>query len=154
MHDIQAEWELGMRQTRSYVRDLERGKTAAACVLQSGGSATQAILASLDAVFSPALEHSIFKDRVRAIMRRGHSHPEIRARYANYTERFPEGLKIDLTLWMIDMEIRYEKDKINKANRLFGSNNRPRIILMVLNELNLILRFMRRKGAKSTKEIK
>ena len=60
-------------------RDLARGRCAAARVRIQGGSALAGASAQIGATFSPAIRHSIFKDRVAAVMRHGITRQEVRS---------------------------------------------------------------------------
>ena len=69
-------------------RDLVRGRRAAERVRAAGGSAVEAALTHIEATFSPAMRHSIFKDRVAAVIRHGPLHTQA-SRYRRIAERHP-----------------------------------------------------------------
>jgi len=124
-------------------RDRERGERAAERIRARGGSALEAALAAIDATFSPAMRHSLFKRRVAALIRSGAAHPEVRARYQRLAERYA---RADLSTAVVIVERLYraEVDARAAAVRLWGRCSRPRLALMLLQELRLVLRMVRR----------
>jgi hypothetical protein len=124
-------------------RDLARGRYAAACVRAAGGSALHAALARIEATFSPAMRHSSFKDRVAALIRAGARHPEARARYRPLAERH-SAANLDTAIILVERTRQAELDRRARAIRAWGHCSRPRFALMVLDELRLILRMVRR----------
>jgi hypothetical protein len=144
-------------------RDLCRGRAAAALVRAAGGSAMEAASAAISAVFGPGLDHRLLKQRVRSIMRRGLDNREIMARYAVYIGMFPSppcdvsdlngfpvlaaprAAYIKIALWLVGMERSFERHQIAVSKHVHGVNRRPRISIMLLDELALILRWMRRR---------
>ena len=124
-------------------RDLARGRHAAACARASGGSALHAALARIEATFAPAMRHSSFKDRVATLMRAGAGHPEARLRYRLLAERHPIA-NLDTAIILVERMRRAELDRRERAIRAFGRCSRPRLPLMLLDELRLILRTVRR----------
>ena len=124
-------------------RDLARGRLAAAGVRAAGGSALHAALARIEATFSPAKRHSAFKDRVAALIRAGAGHPETRSRYRLLAERHPAA-NLDTAIIIVERMRRAELDRRDRAIRAWGHCSRPRLAVMLLDELHLILRMVRR----------
>jgi hypothetical protein len=123
-------------------RDLARGRHAAARVGAAGGPALHAALARIEATFSPAMRYSSFKDRVAALIRAGAGHPEARARYRLLAERYPAA-NLDTAIILVERMRCAELDRRERAIRAFGHCGRPRLALMLLDELRLILRMVR-----------
>ncbi len=124
-------------------RDQVRGRRAAEAVRARGGGALEAALAALEATFSPAIRHSTFKRRVRGLMAYGASHFEVRSRYQRLAERYPRA-SLDTAVVLVERFYRAEIDARDSAIRLWGRCSRPRIALMLLQELRLMLRMVRR----------
>jgi hypothetical protein len=124
-------------------RDRARGERAAARVRAAGGDAMAAALAAIEATFSPAHKHSLKKRRVAALIRRGAAHPEARLRYQRLAERYPDA-NLDTALAIVARLHRAECDARATAVRLWGRCSRPRLALMLLEDLRLILRMVRR----------
>jgi hypothetical protein len=124
-------------------RDLARGRRAAAGVRAAGGSALQVALARIEATFSPAMRHSSFKDRVAALIRAGAGHPEARARYRLLTEHH-SAANLETTIILVERMRCAELDRRAAAIGAWGHCSRPRLALMMLDELRLILRMVRR----------
>jgi hypothetical protein len=124
-------------------RDRARGYRAAERVRAAGGSAMEAALAAIEATFSPALRHSLAKRRVATLIRQGAAHPEVRARYQRLAERYPLA-NLDTAIVIVQRLHRAELDARATAVRLWGRCSRPRFALMLLKDLRLILRVVRR----------
>jgi hypothetical protein len=124
-------------------RDLARGRRAAIGVRAAGGSALEAAFAHIEATFSPAMRHSTFKDRVAALIRAGAGHPEAWTRYRRLAERYPIA-NLDAAIMLVERMRRAEVDAHARAIHTWGHCSRPRLALMVLDELRLILRMVRR----------
>jgi hypothetical protein len=124
-------------------RDRARGERAAEQVRAAGGSAMAAALAALAATFSPALKHSLAKRRVAALIRQGAAHAEVRARYQRLAERYPVA-NLDTAIAIVERLHKAELDARATAVRLWGRCSRPRLALMLLADLRLILRIVRR----------
>lgn len=124
-------------------RDLARGRRAAARVRAAGGSPLQVALARIEATFSPAMRHSSFKNRVAALMRGGVGHPEAQARYRLLAERHPAA-NLETAIILVDRLRCAELDRRAVAVGAWGQCSRPRLALMMLEELRLILRMVRR----------
>jgi hypothetical protein len=124
-------------------RDLARGRRAAIGVRAAGGSALEAAFAHIEATFSPAMRHSTFKDRVAALIRAGAGHPEAWTRYRRLAERYPIA-NLDAAIMLVERMRRAELDARARAIHTWGHCSRPRLALMVLDELRLILRMVRR----------
>jgi hypothetical protein len=124
-------------------RDLARGRRAAAAIRRTGGSALQAACAQIEATFSPALRHSMLKDRVAALMRRGPADPEVRTRYRRLAECRPLA-DLHVAIVLVECLRRAECEAQAAAMRVWGACSRPRFALMILDELRLILRMLRR----------
>jgi hypothetical protein len=103
----------------------------------------EATLAAIEATFSPAIRHSTFKRRVAALIQCGAHHPETRLRYQQLAERFA-GANLDTALAILERLYQAELDARDAATRLWGRCSRPRIALMLLQELRLVLRMVRR----------
>jgi hypothetical protein len=124
-------------------RDHARGRRAAEAVRARGGSALEAALAALEATFSPAVRHSTFKRRVAGLMTHGATHPDVRSRYQRLAERYA-GANLDTAVAIVERLYRAEIDARDSAVRIWGRCSRPRIALMLLQELRLMLRVVRR----------
>jgi len=124
-------------------RDHARGRRAAEAVRARGGSALEAALAAIEATFSPAIRHSTFKRRVCGVMAYRAAHPEVRSRYQRLAERYA-GANLDTALVIVERLYRAELDARDSAIRMWGRCSRPRIALMLLQELRLMLRLVRR----------
>jgi hypothetical protein len=124
-------------------RDHARGRRAAEAVRARGGSALEAALAALEATFSPAIRYSTFKRRVAGLMASGAAHPDVRSRYQRLAERYA-GANLDTAVVIIERLYRAEIDACDSAVRIWGRCSRPRIALMLLQELRLMLRVVRR----------
>ncbi len=124
-------------------RDRARGDRAAERVCARGGSAMDAALAAIEATFSPALKHSLAKRRVAALIRQGAAHAEVRARYQRLAERYPLA-NLDTAIAIVERLYLAELDARATAVRLWGRCSRPRLALMLLADLRLILRMVRR----------
>jgi hypothetical protein len=129
--------------TFSVDQDRARGERAAQRVRARGGSAMVAALAAIEATFSPAIRHSTFKRRVAALVTGGAGHPEIRSRYQRLAERYPCA-NLDTAIVIVERLYRAEIDARAAAVRLWGRCSRPRVALMLLQELRLMLRMVRR----------
>ncbi len=133
------------RRPRRSERDLARASAASARVAAAGGSAVAAALAAIDAAFGEAAVHNRFKQRVETLLALGPAHPEVKARFGARARRAAE-LKLDLAA-----AVAMNAAALKEERRLFHfcralTLNRPRLSLMVLQEADLILRLMRRKG--------
>jgi hypothetical protein len=124
-------------------RDHARGRRAAESVRARGGSALESALAALEATFSPAIRHSTFKRRVAGLMAYGAAHPEVRSRYQRLAERYA-GANLDTAVVIVERLYCAEIDARESAIRIWGRCSRPRIALMLLQELRLMLRLVRR----------
>jgi hypothetical protein len=124
-------------------RDLQRGRYAAARVRAGGGSALAAAYAHIEATFSPATHHATFKDRVAALMKRGAGHPEAWTRYRRLVERYPIA-NLDTAIVLVERMRRAEVEARAASVRNWGQCCRPRLTLMILDEIRLILRVLRR----------
>jgi hypothetical protein len=124
-------------------RDHARGRHAAAAIRARGGTALEAACAHIEATFGPALRYSILKDRVAAAMGRGAGHPAVWTRYRHLAERYPVA-SLDTAIVLIERLRATECKAREAAIRAWGHSSRPRIALMVLDELRLILRMVRR----------
>jgi hypothetical protein len=124
-------------------RDLQRGRRAAARVRAGGGSALAAAYAHIEATFSPAMHHAAFKDRVAALMMGGAAHPEAWTRYRRLVERYPAA-NLDTAIVLVERMRRAEIEARAASVRSWGQSSRPRLTLMILDEVRLILRMLRR----------
>jgi hypothetical protein len=124
-------------------QDRARGERAARSVRARGGSAMDAALAAIEATFSPAIRHSTFKRRVAALVEGGAGHPEIRSRYQRLAERHACA-NLDTAIVLVERLYRAEIDARDAAVRLWERCSRPRVALMLLQELRLMLRLVRR----------
>ncbi len=122
-------------------RDLARGRFAAARV--NGGSALAAACAQVGATFSPAARHSIFKDRVAALMRRGATHPDVRIRYRTFVER-QAVTNLEAAIVLVERMRYAEREPRADAASTWGHCSHSRFTLMLLDEIRLILRVLRR----------
>jgi hypothetical protein len=124
-------------------RDRARGDRAAQRVRAAGGSALDAALAAIEATFSPAHKRSLAKRRVAALIRQGAPHGEARARYQGLAERYPYA-NLETAIAIVARLHRAECDARATAVRLWGRCSRPRLALVLLEDLRLILRMVRR----------
>ena len=124
-------------------RDLARGRRAAALARGGGGSALQVAYAHIEATFAPAMGHSIFKDRVAALIAGGAGHQAARTRYRRLAERYPIA-NLDAAISLVGRMRDAEFEARAAAIRAWGHSSRPRLPLMILDELRLILRVVRR----------
>ena len=116
-----------------------RPRTSAA----TAASPLAAAYAQIEAAFSPSACHARFKERVAALMRSGPTDPEVRMRYRILAERHRAAGLVDaiaLVEGLRDGEITARA----ATARNWGANGRPRLALMILDELRLILRVVRR----------
>jgi hypothetical protein len=123
--------------------DRARGESAAERVRAAGGGALEAALAAIEATFSPALKHSLAKRRVAVLIRQGAAHAEVRVRYQRLAERYPLA-NLDTAIAIVERLYLAELDARVTAMRLWGRCSRPRLALMLLADLRLILRMVRR----------
>jgi hypothetical protein len=124
-------------------RDHARGRRAAESVRARGGSALEAAVAAIEATFSPAIRHSTFKRRVAGLIAHGTAHPEVRSRYQRLAERYAAA-DLGTAVVIVERLYRAEIDARESAIRNWGRCSRPRIALMLLQELRLMLRLVRR----------
>jgi hypothetical protein len=124
-------------------RDRARGERAAERVRAAGGTAMEAALAAIEATFSPTLRHSLARRRVAALIRQGAAHPEVRARYQRLAERYPFA-NLDTAIVIVERLHRAELDARATAVRLWGRCSRPRVALVLLTDLRVMLRMVRR----------
>jgi len=124
-------------------RDLARGRRAATLARGGGGSALQVAYAHIEATFAPAMGHSIFKDRVAALIAGGAGHQAARIRYRQLAERYPI-TNLDAAISLVRRMHEAEFEARATAIRAWGHSSRPRLPLMILDELRLILRVVRR----------
>ena len=124
-------------------RDLQRGRRAAARVRAGGGSALAAAYAHIEATFSPAMHHAAFKDRVAALMVGGAAHAEALTRYRRLVESYPAA-NLDTAMVLVERMRRAELEARAASVRSWGQSSRPRLTLMILDEVRLILRMLRR----------
>jgi hypothetical protein len=123
--------------------DMERGRRAAERCKAAGGTALEAAYAAIEATFNKSHRHSSFKQRCRAILRHGPEHPEIMFRYRKLAQRWPV-IGLHDAIFMLERMHQAELAAHAVALRVWGHSNRPRIALMMLEELRLLLRVMRR----------
>jgi len=133
-------------------RDLARGRRAAGRVRASGGSAVAAACAHVEATFAPPMRHSIFKDRVAALIRGGAGHAEAWTRYRRLAARHPAA-SLDGAIAVVERLRRVETEARAAAIRAWGHCSRPRLALMILDELRLILRLVRRHAPSCFREL-
>jgi hypothetical protein len=122
---------------------LQHSRHVATHIRRHGGSPLAAAYAQIEAAFSPSASHARFKERVAALIRLGPTNPEVRMRYRILAERHrAAGLAdaIALVEGLRDGEITARA----ATARNWGANGRPRLALMILDELRLILRVVRR----------
>jgi hypothetical protein len=124
-------------------RDLARGRRAALLARTAGGSALQATYAHIEATFAPAMRHSVFKDRVAALVAGGAGHPAARSCYRRLAERYPAA-NLDAAIALVGRMRDAERETRAAAIRSWSHSSRPRLALMILDELGLILRLVRR----------
>jgi hypothetical protein len=117
-----------------------------------GGTALEAACGHIEATFGPALRHSILKDRVAAAIGRGAGHPAVWTRYRHLAERYPAA-RLDTAIVLIGRLRVTECEARAAAIRAWGHSSRPRIALMVLDELCLILRMVRRYAPASYSDV-
>lgn len=128
--------------SRRTVVDLRRGECAAARLRIGGGGAIAAAYAQVEATFSPASHHAVFKDRVAALIERGPAHPEVWMRYGMLAKYRPANLAEAIAC--VERMNRAEVTTGRAALQNWGRCSRPRLAMMRLAELRLILRLLRR----------
>jgi hypothetical protein len=89
------------------------------------------------------MRHSIFKDRIAALIAGGAGHAEAWTRYRRLAERHP-ATTLDGAIAVVERLRRVELEARAAAIRAWGHCSRPRLALMILDELRLILRVVRR----------
>jgi len=124
-------------------RDMARGRAAAMAVIARGGSAMDAALAQIEAAFAkPAIPNDL-KARVAKAIQRGPDNPVIRARYGARARHL-----LDHRVFQIENAVRRVKVWNTDANLTQALAMRlrqtPGLTVMVLEELHLTLRWMRR----------
>jgi hypothetical protein len=117
----------------------ERDRVRRAAAAAQTGSAIAAALAQIDAAFDQAAAINAFKLRVERQLRRGPSHPAVRARYAARAELL-HGRSLDAAIALVERWWRDERRAFLIASAL---GRGVRLPLDVLHELRLILRLMR-----------
>jgi len=129
-------------------RDMMRGRLAANAVIAAGGSAMDAAKAQIDAAFSQASVHNSLKLRVASVIKRGPSDAQVQARYGTRARALYDHRLFDvvaatkrIALWRSDAKLTF--DLAQRVGTL-----QPRLSLMVLTELHLLVRWMRRYRAK------
>jgi hypothetical protein len=131
-----------MTSTRTYFdRDMARGRAAAQRCRTAGGSEVDAVMAQFDAVFSPTVRHSTFKERVSDLMERGATDERVIYRFRGLADRY---LDLPRAIIAVERERRIEINMREVAIRNWGRCSRPMTRLMLLNELRLILRWLAR----------
>jgi hypothetical protein len=83
------------------------------------------------------------KRRVAVLIRQGAAHPEVGARYRRLVERYSLA-NLDTAIAIVERLHSAELDARAAAVRLWGRCSRPRLALMLLEDLRLILRMVRR----------
>lgn len=124
-------------------RDLARGRRAAARGRVHGRSALATACAQVGATFSPAVRHAILNDRVAALIRRGAARPEVRFRYGTFVERHAL-TNLDAAIVLVDRMRCAELEARAVAAGSWGHCRQSRLTLMLLDEMRLILRMLRR----------
>jgi hypothetical protein len=89
------------------------------------------------------MRHSTFKDRVATLMRRGATHPEVRIRYGTFVERHAV-TNLDAAIVLVDRARCAELEARAVAVGSWGHCSQSRLTLMLLDEIRLILRMLRR----------
>jgi hypothetical protein len=89
------------------------------------------------------MQCSVFKDRVARLMRSGAAHPEVWTRYRALVERHPIG-NINSAIMLVSRRRRAELELQAAAIRNWGRCSQSRLTLMMLDEVHLILRMLRR----------
>ena len=122
--------------------NLDRGRRAAERARAAGDTAMDAARAMIDAAFDQAAAHIDFKARIAAMLRIGAEHPANKARFGRRAEML-RSKNLDAALAAVERWYRTER----KAFQIASAFSRPpRLSLMVLSELRLMLRILRRKG--------
>jgi hypothetical protein len=114
-------------------------------VRASGGSALAATLAHVEATFAAPMRHAVFKDRVASLMACGAGHAEVWTRYRELAERHPVAT-LGGAIALVERLRVAEIEARQSAIRAWGHCSHPRIALMLLDELRLILRMVRRRA--------
>jgi hypothetical protein len=122
-------------------RDLERARRSAAAARAQGGSATDAALAQIDAMFGQASVVNAFKLKVERLFQLGPNNEAARARFGARAQLL-SGRSLDAAIALVERWWRDERKAFQIANALGRGN---RLMLEVLAELRLILRVMRFK---------
>lgn len=124
-------------------RDLARGRRAAARSRYHGGSALAAAHAHIEASFSLATHRSVFKDRVATVIRLGAAHPAVRHRYRILVARRPFAT-LDAAIVAVERMRCAELEARAAAAGSWGYCGRSRLALVLLDEIRVVLRMLRR----------
>lgn len=144
-----------MTSSTYFDRDMARGRLAAERCRAAGGSTIQCIEAQFDAVFCAATRHSTFKARVADLMRRGPNDADVVYRYRGLAERSQGRMDfLDDAIMLIEWMRRKELNMREVAIRNWGRYSGPNARLMLLNELRLILRWLRRHAPEKYKALR
>jgi hypothetical protein len=135
-------------------RDTERGRRAAEAIRRAGGSAAVAANADILVRFDPAYcGPNELKLRVEQVLADGVAHPRTRHRYGRRAEALRRA-----RAWHIDAAIArvtawHHEDLRVRTLCLAGGRRGQRLSSMVLAEMQLILRWLRRTQAADIGEI-
>jgi hypothetical protein len=125
--------------------NVDRGRRAAKRARAAGGTAVDAAKAMINTAFDRAATNIDFKRRISERLRMGPEHPANKARFGQRAEML-RGQSLDVAAATIERWYRTERKAFQIAS-VFG---RPaRLPLVILCELRLIVRLLRRHGAAS-----
>jgi hypothetical protein len=122
---------------------LQYGRDATTHIRHHGGSPLEAAYAQIEAAFSPSTCHARFKERVAALMRLGPANPEVWMRYRIVAARHRPA-SLDGAIALVESLRDAAIAARTAAARNWGADGRPRLALMIFDELRLILRAVRR----------
>ncbi len=141
----------GGRSNTYLERDMKRGRLAAERCRTAGGSTIQCIEAQFDAVFNASTRHSTFKARIADLMRRGPGDPDVVYRFRGLVNH---PYTLDVAIVLVEQMRRTELNIREVAIRNLGRYSGPNARLMLLNELRLILRWIRRYAPEKYKALR
>jgi len=122
-------------------RDLERARRTAEAARSGSRPALAAALAQIGAAFDEAAAINRFKIKIERLIRLGSDHPAVRARFEARAAML-HGRDLDIAIITVDRWWRDERRAFAIASA-FGRGSR--LSLQVLDELRLLLRWMRFK---------
>ncbi len=111
--------------------------------LHPSGPAMRLAIVQIEREFGLGLEHRLRKDALRRVLTLGAGHPGIRVRYRANAMQL-RGFNLAGAIMVTEIRYRTERASFDIATAC-GARP-PRLPLMILGELRLIMRWMRRYG--------